>query len=227
MKLTPKEKSKVVRCCNEKLISDYNFDIDKHYPVEWFKSLFSFVGNDKLQEHLGDEFFQARFLSCLMETLSLPMGKNKGVVKFQIIQYASICEALLNYAIDTYYKDEFESEFAATVYSEAKDAFSSLTHITHNGHPLYVCRAKKEKAKTAFTSTPVKADYALSKGIISQDIRDEYCALYDLRNNTHILKAAAIDYYPKIKESKDAYILTYRFVNEIKNYFETHIKGMP
>ena len=96
--------------------------------------------------------------------------------------------------------------------------------ITYNGQPLYVCRAKTEKAKTSFASTPNKADFVMSKGIISQDVRDEYCALYDLRNNTHILKATAIDYYPKIKESKAAYLLVYRFINEVRNYFDTHVK---
>ena len=39
------------------------------------------------------------------------MAKNKGIVKFQIIQYASICEALLNYTLETYFKEEFESRY--------------------------------------------------------------------------------------------------------------------
>lgn len=219
MNLNSKIKATVVRCCNEKLISDANFDIEKDYPAEWFKNLFSFLNNEKLKEHLGDEFYQTRFLCSLMQTLSLPMSKNKGIVKFQIIQYASICEALLNFTLEQYFKEEFETTFAATTYSEAKDSLSALTKITYNGTPLFICRSKKEKAKISFTSTPVKAEFALQKGILTEKTKKDYCDLYDLRNNTHILKATAIDYYPKIKEARDAYELTYRFIDEIRTYF--------
>ena len=49
-----------------------------------------------------DAFYQARFMYKLMNALNLPLAKQKGIVKFQIIQYASICEAILDMAITKY-----------------------------------------------------------------------------------------------------------------------------
>ena len=219
MKLSTAEKSKVVSCCNHNLISDYNFDPSQEYPIVWFQQQFSFVQDEKVREHLADEFYQTRFAYTLMQTLSLPMAKNKGIVKFQIIQYASICEALLNYTLETYFKDEFENRYAATTYVDFPSALSTNTKITFESKPLYLCKAKTEKAKITWTANPIKAEFALEKGVLSQDTKDKYCALYDLRNNAHILKAATSDYYPKLKEARAGYELVFQFIAEIRAYF--------
>ena len=219
MKLSTDEKAKVIACCNEKLISDYSVNPAREYPNEWFVRQFSFITDEKLREHLGDEFYQARFVYMLMDTLSLPCAKNKGIIKFQIIQYASICEALLNYVLEMYFKEEFENQFAAATYVSFPSALSEKTKITYDGQALFLCKTKKEKAKITWSSNPVKAQFALEKGILTEEVKDSYCALYDLRNNAHILKAAKADYYPKPKESKNAYELVFKFISEIRAYF--------
>lgn len=225
MKLTKEEKAKVVSCCKGNLISDWNYD-ESEYPNEWFKSLFSFLGNEKLKEHLGDEFFQTRFTYTLMQTLSLPLGKHKGIVKFQIIQYASICEALLNYTISEYFKDEFEEKYASTQFLEIRGALSNKTEIVYDSKTAVLCTTKTEKAKVPWTPNPVKAEFALEKNILTQETKDKYCALYNLRNNAHILKATEADYFPKISESKDAYELTFQFISEIRAFFEANPRSM-
>ena len=221
MKLTKDEKAKVVLCCKRNLISDWNYD-EAEYPNEWFKNLFSFLGNEALKEHLGEAFFQARFAYTLMQTLSLPMGKNKGFVNFQIIQYASICEALLNYTISMFFKKEFEDKYAAKKFVEIKNALSNKTAITYDSKQAVLCTVKTEKAQISWTTNPTKAEFALEKGILTQNTKDRYCALYDLRNNTHILKATEAKYYPKIKEASEAYELTFQFIAEIRAFFESH-----
>ena len=47
-----------------------------------------------------------------MNALNLPLAKQKGIVKFQIVQYASICEAVLDMAITKYFKEDAEKEFS-------------------------------------------------------------------------------------------------------------------
>lgn len=220
--MSDEEKKKVILCCNDNLISDTEYDSTHEYPSQWFASRFDFLGDAKLSEHLGDEFYQTRFAYTLMQTLSLRMSKNKGIVKFQIIQYASICEALLNYTIRLYFKDEFENEYAAITYADLSSALPSKTKITFDGQPLFLCKQKTEKAKIDWSSNPIKAKFALKKGILSEKTKNEYCALYELRNNAHILRATSADYYPKIKEAGDAYELTYQFINEIKEFFQSH-----
>ena len=83
---------------------------------------------------------------------------------------------------------------------------------------MYFCKKKKNKASVAFCSNPPKAEFAHEKGMMTTDTKDKYCALYDLRNNTHILKAAKNNYYPKIGEAKLAYELLYTFISEIRDY---------
>lgn len=226
MKLSIDEKKKVVLCCNGNLISDNTYNPFDEFPVEWFVRQFSFVEDKKLRDRLGEEFYQTRFTYTLMQTLGLPMAKNRGIVKFQIIQYASICEALLNYALDIYFRAEFEDKYAATTYVDFPSALSSKTKITFDGKAVFVCKPKIDKAKITWTSNHIKAAFALEKGIISRDTKEKYCELYDLRNNAHILKAVAANYYPKLKEASTAYELVYRFIAEVRAFFDANQRSI-
>ena len=212
-------KAEVIQCANERLITDNSFKASKEYPANWFISLFDFLDNEQLAKHLGEEFYQTRFATALMETLGLRAGKNKGIVKLQIIAYASICEALLNYAIECFYKDSFGQQFAEVTYAQIKGALSEKTTIKYNNDNVYICKKKSVPASASWTSNPSKAQFAKENGILSEDIADRYCGLYELRNNAHLLKAANASYFPKPKEAKEAYQLVYQFINEIKNCF--------
>ena len=219
MKLTVFEKKKVINCCNIDLIPDVTFNESKLYPIEWFKQQFNFIDDLNLREHLADTYYQTRFAYSLMRTLSLPLGKHKGILKLQIIEYASICEALLNYTITKYFKDEFESTYASVEYQDISNSISNLLKVSFDGHDTFFCKKKTKKASITYCSNPQKAEFAFKKGIITLDTMNAYCTLYDLRNNAHILKAAANNYYPKIKEAKSAYELLYTFIAEIRSFF--------
>lgn len=222
MKLTKEERAKVVGCCNEQLITDYNYDYRTEYPIEWFKRQFSFIPDSAVQSQLGAAFYEARFMYAFMSVLNLKLDKTKGIIKYQIIQYASICEALLNYTIDAYYKEEFGTKYASQVLTKVSQATSSLTQITYDGTPVYLCKYKNEKAPVTWTSTPTKTEFAVEKGIISEATKDKFCTLYDLRNNAHILKAASANYSPLKKEAQEGYELTFQFINEVRNFFAAH-----
>lgn len=157
-----------------------------------------------------------------MRALSLPMGKNKGIIKLQIIEYASICEALLNYTILKFFKEEFENEFASNEFNDISNSISSRLKMSFEGQEVFICKKKSQKASITHCSNPQKAEFAISKGILSLSTKDSYCKLYDLRNNAHILKATANNYYPKITESKSAYELVYAFILEIRQFFESN-----
>ena len=222
MILNGEEKKKVIKCCNSGLIPDVSFDFDKQHPIDWFKKKFDFIDDTKLQEHLADVYYQARFTYTLMRTLSLPLGKHKGILKLQIIEYASICEALLNYTITKFFKEEFEKEFASEEYHNITNSISKKVKIQFDGQPAFICKRKTIKASISFCSNPSKAEFALKKKILSLQTKEKYCELYELRNNTHILKAVANDYYPKIPEAKSAYELLYTFIEEISDFFSKH-----
>lgn len=217
--LKKEEKAKVIRCCNQGLITDESFNPENMYHNEWFLSLFDFIDDAKIREQLGEAFYQARFTYKLMQVLSLKQPKNRGIVKFQIIQYASICEGLLNYTLSQHFKSEFEKAYASHSFTDCTQALSGKTQITYDGKKVILCTEKVEKAKLQFASNPLKSAFALEKGIITESTKRKYCTLYDLRNNAHILKAAKADYHPNINEAKEAYALCFDFINEVKSFY--------
>jgi hypothetical protein len=217
--------TEVIKYCNKDLVPDKSFDGQNQYPSEWFEDYFSFLQNTSLSKHLGDAFYQARFMYKLMSALGLKLAKQKGIVKFQIIQYASICEAVLDYTIETFFKDDALSDFSVVEYTKCINAMSKSTKITYGNEDLFLCKYKKKKGELKRTRVDFKAEFAVEKGIISNGIKTQLCDLYDLRNNIHILKASETNYTPRLYEAKNAFQLMMDFTEEIKVFFETQKKG--
>lgn len=222
MKLTRDIITKVISCCNRDLVPDSNFKESDGYHSDWFKSYFSFLNKEPIAKHLGEAFYQARFTYKLMASLRLPVFKHSAMVKFQIIQYASICEALLQEAIETYYKSDFEKRYAIKEYILCSNAVSKDVKITNAQGQLYMCKLKEKKADIKRERIDHKTEFACEKGIISKDTKDNLDKLYDLRNNIHILKAVQNNYVPKLYESKNAFLLMQKMVEEVKKYYNTH-----
>ncbi len=88
----------VVSYCNNNIVPDKKYiDNPTHsHPIEWFKDYFGFIDEVSLRNHLADAYYQARFLYKMMQGLRLTSFKKNAIIKFQIQQYASIYEALLN-----------------------------------------------------------------------------------------------------------------------------------
>lgn len=114
MTLEKKTITDVIRFCNRDLVPDSNFKRADIFHSEWFTLYFSFIGNTAVENQLGDAFYQARFMYKLMNALHLPLAKQKGIVKFQIVQYASICEAVLDMAISKFFKEDAEEKWLFT-----------------------------------------------------------------------------------------------------------------
>lgn len=218
--LTATQKANVVQCANTRLITDDSYDPDSEYPADWFISLFSFLNDEKLERHLGEEFYQTRFATAVMEALSLKSGKNKGFIKLQIVAYASICEAILNYTIEKFFIEEFGTRYAEHKLVQIKGALSTKTSLLYDNEEVCICKYKNDKANPSWASNPSKAEFAKEKGILSPEVADKYCQLYDLRNNAHLLKAIKADYFPKPKEAADAYKLVFAFIAEVKSFYE-------
>ena len=223
MRLSKDTITEVIRFCNRDLVPDPGFDATTQFHNEWFKDYFSFLGSPSVEEQLGDAFYQARFMYKLMNALNLPLNKHKGIVKFQIIQYASICEAVLDTAISRFFREDAENTFAVSEFVKYSNAVSVDTKITCGGTQLFLCKSKTKKGVLKRTRIDKRTEYAVTKGIISQKTKDAFDGLYDLRNNIHIIKAADSQYVPKLREAKEAFSLMQTFVDEIRDYYITHL----
>ncbi len=220
--ISTKTITEIISYCNRDLIPDDPFSAPVTYQSEWFMQYFSFLNNPALETHLGDAFYQARFMYKLMSALRLPLAKQKGIVKFQIVQYASICEAILDTAITSYFKNDAEKAFAVSEYKKSSNAVSKATKITYEGTELSLCKLETKKGILKRTRIDKKTEFAVSKGLFSQATKDAVDSLYDLRNNIHILKAADSQYTPKLREAKEAFLLMRNFISEIKTYYFAH-----
>lgn len=222
MALPQKTITDVIKFCNRDLVPDQAFNPENQFHNEWFISYFSFLSNATVAAQLGDAFYQARFMYKLMNALNLPLAKQRGIVKFQIVQYASICEAVLDMAIIKYFNEDAEEAFSVCELVKYPNAMSIDTKITCGGTPLVLCKSKKKKGDLKRTRVDFKTKYAVSKGLITQSTKDAVDNLYDLRNNIHILKAANSQYIPKLREAREAFALMQTFVSEIKSFYLSH-----
>lgn len=214
--------TKIVSYCNRDLVPDESYNTNDLYPSDWFANYFSFVNKPKLQKQLGDAFYQARFMYKLMCALNFPLQKQRGIVKFQIIQYASICEAVLDTAITDFYKTEAEAEFGVVELHKENGIFAADVKLTKNGMVVYTCKEKKKKGDLKRTRVDFKTQFAVKKGLLSQSLKERLDILYELRNNVHILKAAETEYNPKLREARDAFVLMMEVVAFVKQYYQNN-----
>src|SRR4051794_24381229 len=69
--------------------------------LAWHVSQFRFITDPELQKRLGRAFYSARYMSKLMEALRASGDEIHPFVKFQIMQYASIYEAVISHLLWT------------------------------------------------------------------------------------------------------------------------------
>src|SRR6476469_4576691 len=67
--------------------------------INWHINQFDFIDNVDLRNKIGRAFYSARVISKLMEGLYVAGEDIHPFVKFQIIQYASIYEAVTTYLL--------------------------------------------------------------------------------------------------------------------------------
>ena len=214
----------IIEFCNSHIVPDKNFiAAPSGYQSSWFEAYFDFISDHVLGKHLGEAFYQARFLYKIMLALHLPQSKNKGFVKFQIIQYASICEALLQFVIETKFKEEYTREHVIYDFTLNQNALSKSTAITFEGKDLFLCNRKKKKVDLKRERIDNKIAFCLGKNVISESSASAFQQLYEARNNIHILKAINSNYSPKVSEAKSAFILMQKIRDEVKHFIENNL----
>ncbi len=186
---------------------------------DWYINEFDFIKDQALQESLAREFYTARYIYKLMEALFLEDYELHAHLKFQIIQYASIYEAVINYLLLNNFKED-ENVKKISTHISLKDiaALSGLTEITYEGNKIFTCL--KKETKTPWTSIPFhdKVDASVDIGFVNEIYADEIKSFYTLRNSIHIEAAAKKNIEYEIEQSKIAYRRLRPFINDIKAF---------
>ena len=201
----------------------------------WYENEFSFIHDERLKERVIAEFKAIRFAYKLYEGIEASQENLMFEVRNQILAYASIYEAVIEYVLITYYfdTDEFDSLMHHIVpikISIPNDKMSLLQNVlSHDGKeiiPFYYDRRKKEKPQVRFDD---KCRAAERLGIIHKfvneegieiDLPSELIEIYSYRNGIHIIAEQRKGINYELELSKKAYRRMRPFIHQVKDKLE-------
>ncbi len=67
--------------------------------LQWHVDQFPFIDNLELRKRLGRAYYSARYVGKLMEAIQAAGDEIHPFIKFQIMQYASIFEAVITHLL--------------------------------------------------------------------------------------------------------------------------------
>lgn len=211
MPLEQELREKIDTYCKKDLPGDLNWHIQQ----------FDFIDNTVLKNKLGRAFYSARFIAKLMEALRVERDEIHPFVKFQIIQYASIYEAVTTYLLWEKFGEHPEVISLQTHKAyKPVSALGSFAKMTYNEENLYTCLYKD--SKTQKNSIPFKdrVDCAVRIGFIDATYSEDIKEIYALRNLAHIESEADSPLEMELEDSKKGYWRIKPFIDKIKEFLD-------
>lgn len=174
--------------------------------IEWHIDQFNFIDDIELKKKLGRAYYAARYMSKLMEATQASGDEIHPFVKFQIIQYASIYEAVTSYVLWNKYP-EHEEVKQLQIHKAYKpvNALGSLTNLAYDGKELFTCLYKDSKTPRNSIPFKDKIDCAVRIGFIDEAYSEDIKNLYRLRNLAHIETEAKRLEELELEDSKKGY----------------------
>lgn len=197
----------------------------------WYENEFSFIKNEDLKKRIIAEFKAIRFAYKLYEGIEATEENLIFEVRNQILAYASIYEAVIEYVLTSYYSEteEFEDLMHHVVpvrISIPEEKQSVLQReLSHDGKiivPFHYAKKKKEKPQVRFDD---KCRTAELLGLIHRFVNDEgveidlpseIIEIYSYRNGIHIIAEQRKGISYELDLSKRAYRRMRPFVDQIK-----------
>lgn len=197
----------------------------------WYENEFSFIKNEDLKKRIIAEFKAIRFAYKLYEGIEATEENLIFEVRNQILAYASIYEAVIEYVLSSYYSEteEFEDLMHHVVpvrISIPEEKQSVLQReLSHDGKiivPFHYAKKKKEKPQVRFDD---KCRTAERLGLIHRFVNDEgmeidlpseIIEIYSYRNGIHIIAEQRKGISYELDLSKRAYRRMRPFVEQIK-----------
>jgi hypothetical protein len=187
--------------------------------LDWHIQQFDFIKNTDLKKKLGRAFYSARFISKLMEALRVDGDEIHPFVKFQIIQYASIYEAVTTYLLWGKFSEHPEVISLQTHKAyKPVSAFGSLAKMTYDGENLFTCVYKDSKTPRNSIPFKDKVDCAVRIGFIEAAYSEDIKEIYALRNLAHIESEADSLIEIELEDSKKGYWRIRPFIDKIKDF---------
>ena len=159
---------------------------------DWHEKFFDFIDDKSLALRLSEEFLSARYIYKILEGLGADGWLLRAQIRFQVLSYASIYEAVLHHLLFENLKDDASvvslTEFPMKKVIAIPQASMRVleAHLQHDGKkiiPTYEGIGRTDVTKVRFDR---KAECACALGIIEDWLRDELIEFYEARNAIHI-----------------------------------------
>ena len=189
--------------------------------LAWHVSQFSFVASEELQKRLGRAFYSARYMAKLMEGLFVSGDEIHPFIKFQIMQYASIYEAVVSYLLWSRYADHDEVKALQTHKSyKPVRALGNATSMTFESETfgaeeIFTCVYRDSRTPRNSIPFKEKIDCAIRIGFVEEIYAEDIKRIYELRNLAHIETEAKKQIEVEIEHSKKSYWRMKPFLDKI------------
>lgn len=190
---------------------------------ERVSAMFDFIIDPKMKERIEAEFYAARYIYKLGEALAVSDEKLHAHVKFQIVQYAGIYEAIIVKLLWTTFAERpevTEMEFHA-VMRTAVSMPSSLQITTTQGEDIHFCVERKERTSPISIKFDDKVNAAVAIGFVDAEIGEEIKSFYKLRNALHLESAIKNDIKYEIASSQLAFRRMLPFTRGVREFLAT------
>lgn len=204
------------------LIHDYCVR-DLPGDIQWHIDKFSFVEDQELRNRLGRAFYSARYTYKLMEATFVQGDEQHPFVKFQIMQYASIYEAVITNLLWGEFKEHPEVLNLQTHKAyKPVNALGSLTKMQYGDEDLFTCVYRDSKTPRNSIPFKDKVDCAVRIGFMDASYSEDIKLIYELRNLAHIETEANKQLDVEIEQSKHAYWRLAPFLEGVSSFLATY-----
>jgi hypothetical protein len=167
--------------------------VKAHLPNDdWYSQYFDFITDAELRERLAEEFKAARSVYKLFRGIDAQDCLQRAQVRIQILQYASIYEAVIHHVLfdrlgtrdEVRRLVEFPRLVRISVPEHKQIALENA--LAHDGKviiPTYQGTGRTDITKVRFDD---KANCAVDLGLIDQDLCRDLIGIYEARNAIHL-----------------------------------------
>ncbi len=184
--------------------------------LQWHIDQFSFISDEELRSRLGRAFYSARYVAKLMEALQAAGDEIHPFVKFQILQYASIYEAVISYLLWNRYAlhKEVKTLLTHKAYKPVS-ALGNQTKMKYAEEELFTCVYRDNKTQRKDIPFKNKVDCGVRIGFIDEAYAEDIKHIYELRNLAHIETEAEKQIEVELAQAKKGYWRIKPFLEKI------------
>lgn len=188
-------------------------------PRDWYETVFSFIDDEALRERLGLEYYSARYIYKIGEALFVDGDRLYSHVKYQIVQYASIYEAVIVYLLWSKY-----SAHPAVTGIEWHTTFKKVAEWPNNicvsasDEDVVLCAERQERTSRISIKFDDKVDAFVQIGCIEAELGEEIKKFFKLRNGMHIENAVKNNLRYELDMAQLAYRRIWAFTKQIRGF---------